>query len=166
MCLDQHLFPDSFTIICSDCVSSTKSKGGGVLTAVLSKACTFKCRYELQFYHECIWVKISTQSSHSLLNGNDYLPPPPTPIPNRILFLNIFVLWRKILILKISVLLIGDSMFNAPNFDWKRSSPLSHCHFYSKLNGAANCTSMCLSDLMKCIVTYNSFDLFFVISFM
>jgi hypothetical protein len=75
MCLDQHLFPDSFTIICSDCVSSTKYKGGGVLTAVLSRASTFKCRYELQFYHEPIWVKISTQSSHSLLNGNDYPHP-------------------------------------------------------------------------------------------
>jgi hypothetical protein len=74
MCFDQNVFPESFTIFCSDRVSSTKSKGGGFLIAVSSRACTFKCRYDLQFYHECTWVKISTQSSPSLLIGNDYPP--------------------------------------------------------------------------------------------
>ena len=48
-----------------------------------------------------------------------------------------------------SILLIGDSMFSAPNFDWEGGLPLPNCHFYSKSKGAANHTSMCLLDLMK-----------------
>jgi hypothetical protein len=31
-----------------------------------------------------------------------------------------------------SVLLIGDSMFSAPNFDWEGGLPLPNCYFYSK----------------------------------
>jgi hypothetical protein len=111
-CFNHKLFPDSFTIFYSDRVSSTKSRGGGVLIAISSRVNTFKCTYDLQLYEECIWVEISTQNGRSLLTGNHYFPPD----INWTLFLIIFVLYRKALILKNhSVLLIGD--FNAPNFD-------------------------------------------------
>jgi hypothetical protein len=118
MCLDQKLFPDSFTIFCSR-VSSTKSRDGGGLTVVLSRACTFKCRYDLQLYHECIWVKISTQSSRSSLIRNDY---PPPPITNRTLYLNILVLWRKILILKIKAFDVPLGSYEVRS-NWQLSWP-------------------------------------------
>jgi len=35
ICFDHKLYPDSFTILCSDRVSSTKFKVGGVLIAIL-----------------------------------------------------------------------------------------------------------------------------------
>jgi hypothetical protein len=110
MCFDHKLFPDSFTIFRSDRFSSTKSRGGGVLIAVSSRVRTSKGRY-LQFDGECVGVEISTQNGRSLLIGNHYSPPPPT-ILNRNTFLNIFVLWRKTLILKITVFFrLGISVF-------------------------------------------------------
>jgi hypothetical protein len=61
MCFDQKLFPDSYTIFRSDRVNSTKYRGGGVLTAVSFRVRSFKRRYDLQFYEECVSVEISTQ---------------------------------------------------------------------------------------------------------
>jgi hypothetical protein len=74
-CFDHKLFPHSFTIFRSDRVSSTKSRGGGVLITVWSRVHTFKHRYDLQFYEKCARVKIYIQHGHSLLTGNHYLPP-------------------------------------------------------------------------------------------
>jgi hypothetical protein len=59
-----------------------------------------------------------------------------------------------------SVLLIGDSMFNAPNFDWEGGVLPSNHHLNSKLKGDANHTSTYLLDLMQCVVTVNALDLF------
>jgi hypothetical protein len=64
------VFPNSFTIFRSDRVSSTKSSGGCVLIAISFRVRTFKRKYDLQLYEECVWVEISTQNDHSLLIGN------------------------------------------------------------------------------------------------
>lgn len=61
-CCDHKLFPDSFITFCSDRDSNTTSRDGGILIAISSRVCIFKCRYNLQFYK---------------------LPPP--PIPNQTL---------------------------------------------------------------------------------
>jgi hypothetical protein len=74
MCFDHKLFPDSFTIFRSYRVSSSKSRGGGVLIAVSSRFRAFKRRDDLQFYEECVWVEISTQNNRNLLIGNHYFP--------------------------------------------------------------------------------------------
>jgi hypothetical protein len=74
MCFDHKLLPDSFTIFCSDRVSSTKSRGGGGIIAISSRVRTFKHRYDLQFYEERVWVEIPTQNGRSLLIGNHYSP--------------------------------------------------------------------------------------------
>jgi len=57
----------SSSIFHSDRVSSTKSRGVGVLTAISSRVPTCKHRYDIQFYDECVWVEIFTQSGRSYL---------------------------------------------------------------------------------------------------
>jgi hypothetical protein len=52
-------------------------------------------------------------------------------MPYRTLFLNILVIWRKTLILKFTLLLVG--YFSAANLHWLSGLPLSNSHIYSKL---------------------------------
>jgi exonuclease III len=118
MCFDHKLFPDSCTIFRSDRVSSTKSRGGGVLTAVSSRVRSFKRRYDLQFYEECVWFEISTQNGRSLLIGNHYFPP---DIKSEIMPKYLCSLEKTLDNRNHYVLLIGD--FNVPNFDWQRGLP-------------------------------------------
>jgi hypothetical protein len=83
-------FPDSFTIFHSGRVSSTKSRGGGVLIAIWSRVPTFKRRYDLQLYEECFGSKFPPKTAVVYLLVITF-----PLIPNQTLFLNIFVLCRK-----------------------------------------------------------------------
>jgi hypothetical protein len=112
---DHKLFPDSYTIFHSDRVSSSKSRDGGVLTAVSSRVRSFKRRYDLQFYEECVWVEISTQNGRSLLIGNHYFPP---DIKLELMSKYLCSLDKTLDTRNHYVILIGD--FSVPNFDWQR----------------------------------------------
>jgi hypothetical protein len=110
MCFDHKLFPDSFTIFFSDRASSTKSRGTGVLIAVSSRVRTFKSKYELRFYDECVWLEISIQLAIVYLLVITILPDTKLAVISEY-----FCTLGKNLE---SVLLIGD--FNASSIDWKR----------------------------------------------
>jgi hypothetical protein len=74
LCFDHNLFPDSYKVLRSDRVSANKTRGGGVLTALSSRTRSFKRRYDLESYDECVWVEISTQDNQNLPIGNHYFP--------------------------------------------------------------------------------------------
>jgi hypothetical protein len=78
-CFDHNLFPDSYTVFCSDRVSGNKTRGGGMLTALSSRIHSFKRRYDLESCDECVWIEISTLDSINLLIGNHYFPLIPNP---------------------------------------------------------------------------------------
>jgi hypothetical protein len=79
LCYDHNLFPDGYTVFCSDRVSNTKTRGGGVLTVLSSKIRTCKRRHDLEFYDECVWVEIPTLDNFNLLIVNHYFPPDTKP---------------------------------------------------------------------------------------
>jgi hypothetical protein len=155
-CFDHKLFPDSYTIFRSDRVNSNKSRGAGVLTAVSSRVRSFKRRYDLQFYEECVWVEISTKNGRSPLIGNHYFPPDIKP---ELMSKYLCSLEKPLDTRNHYVFLIGD--FNVPNFDWERSLPLSNCYFYSILKGNVIYTSTSLLGLTQRLLTDSSLDLVF-----
>lgn len=61
LCFDKILFRNYFTIFGSDRVSSSKSRGGGVLIAVSSRVPTCNNRHGLQ----CLWRMRLDPNSHS-----------------------------------------------------------------------------------------------------
>jgi hypothetical protein len=75
LCYDHNLLPDGYTVFRSNRVSTTKTRGGGVLTALSSKIRTCKRRHDLEFYDECVWVDILTLDNLNFLIGNHYFPP-------------------------------------------------------------------------------------------
>jgi hypothetical protein len=69
-CFDHNLFHESYMVFRSDWVSANKKRGGGVLTALSSRIRSFKRRYDLEFYDECVWIENPTLDSINLLIGN------------------------------------------------------------------------------------------------
>lgn len=122
--------------------SSTKSRGTGVLIAVSSRVRTFKRKYELRSYDECVWLEISNQVAVVYLLVITILPDTKLAVISEY-----FCTLEKNLD---SVLLIGD--FNASNFDWERG-------ICSKLKGDAIYTSICLLGLTLLVATDNSLEL-------
>jgi hypothetical protein len=74
LCYDHNLFPDCFTVFRSDRVSVNKIRGGGVLSALFSRVCSYKRRFNLESCDECVWLEISTSDGLNLLIGNHYFP--------------------------------------------------------------------------------------------
>jgi hypothetical protein len=109
------LFPDSYTVLRSDRVSANKTGGGGVLIALSSRIRSFKRRYDLQLYDECVWLELPTMDSLNLLIGNHYFPPDTKPefITNYFRSLE-----NKLDTQNFRVIMVGD--FNTPGFDWNR----------------------------------------------
>jgi hypothetical protein len=129
-CYDRNLFPSRYTIYWSDRVSSSKDRGGGVLTAIPNSLGSSRSRYDLEHCSECVWVEISVIDSHNLLIGNHYFSPDILPgvITDYFHFLE-----NTLDTNNFRVSLLGD--FNAPGFDWMLGSPLHNCHYCSKLKG-------------------------------
>ena len=131
-CQDHNLFPALFTVFPSDRKSSDETRGGGVLIAVNSKFCSFKSKYDLQSYEECVWIELTTLSGENLLIGNHYFPPDalPSTIDNYFCILK-----SKLDSKNCCVVLLGD--FNNPGFNWECGLPLSksrcyiHIHVFS-----------------------------------
>jgi hypothetical protein len=79
LCYDHNLFPDCCTVFRFDRASVNKTHGGGVLIALSSTVRSYKCRYDLEYCDECVWVEISTLDGLNLLIGNHYFPPDSKP---------------------------------------------------------------------------------------
>jgi hypothetical protein len=79
LCYDHNLFPDCYSVFCSDRAFVNKTCGGGVLIALSSRVHSYKRRYDLEFYDECVWVEIPTLVGLNLLIGNHYFPPNTKP---------------------------------------------------------------------------------------
>jgi hypothetical protein len=74
---------------------------GDVLKEVAPRFRTFEDKYDPQLYEARFWVEISTKNGRSLLIGNHNF----SPDTKRTVFLNVIVLWRTIMALKITVFL-------------------------------------------------------------
>jgi hypothetical protein len=68
-----------YTVFRSDRASVNKTCGGGVLIALSSGVRSYKRRYDLEFYDECVCVEIPTSDGLNLLIGNYYFPPDTKP---------------------------------------------------------------------------------------
>ncbi|PNF31813.1 hypothetical protein B7P43_G09329, partial [Cryptotermes secundus] len=153
-CYDCNIFPSRYTVYRSDRVSTSKARGGGVLTAIPSSLGSCRRRYDLELCSECVWVEIPTVDSHNLLIGNHYFSPdtPPGVIINYFQLLE-----NKLDTNCFRVVLLGD--FNVPGFNWIRGSPLPNCHYYAKLKGDAIYTSACLLGLRQYAVAVDNHNL-------
>ena len=130
ICFYHKLFPVSFTTVRSDTVSSTKSRAA-VLTAVSSAVGTYKHRCDLQVYDKRSGSKLAPKLPAVYL----LVITAPSTIPNRTLFLCIFVYSRRTLIPKITLF-----------FDWGfLCSQLSLAEWFALSNSflfkIKNCTS-------------------------
>jgi hypothetical protein len=135
-------------------VSANKTRGGGVLIALSSRIRSFKRRYDLELYDECVWVQLPTLDSLNLLIGNQYFPPDTKPE----VITNYFrSLENKLDTHNFRVIMVGD--FNTPGFDWNRGLSVPGCHYYSKLKGDAIYASTCLLNLHQCIDAVDSSNL-------
>ncbi|PNF41595.1 hypothetical protein B7P43_G11563 [Cryptotermes secundus] len=56
------------------------------------------------------------------------------------------------------VILLGD--FNAPGFNWENETPISSCHYYSKLKGDSIYTSTCFLGLWQCVEAVDIINMF------
>jgi hypothetical protein len=95
-CLYHDLFSDPSITFRYDSVNSTGCIAA-VRTAVSCAVGTFKNRYDIELYDK--WPGWKLPLKVAAVNSLVKIIPPP-PVPNRTLFLNIFVYSRKILILK------------------------------------------------------------------
>jgi hypothetical protein len=159
LCYNHNLFPNRYTVYWSDRPYINKAHGGGILTAITASLGSCSCRYDLDLCSEYVWVEIPTADCISILIGNHYFPPDTKPEviidylrhPENTLDTN-----------KTRIILLGD--FNAPGFNWESGTPLSKCHYYSKLKGDAIYTSTCLLGPRQCaeaIDSLNMLDLVF-----
>jgi hypothetical protein len=53
--------------------------GGGVLIALSPRVHSCKCRHDLEYFDECVWVEIPTYNSLNLLIGDHHIPPDNKP---------------------------------------------------------------------------------------
>jgi hypothetical protein len=135
-------------------MSANKTRGGGVFTALSSRIRSFKRRYDLESYDECVWVEISTLDGLHLLISNHCIPLGTKPE----VITNYFRSLEDRLDTKNSrVLMLGD--FNTPGFDWNRGLSVPDCHYYSKLRGDAIYTCTYLLNLQQCIEAVGSSNL-------
>jgi len=133
ICFYHKLFPISFTTVRSDMISSTKSSAA-VLTAISYAVGTYKHRCDLQVYDKWSGSKLAPKLSAVYLLDITA----PSTIPNRTLFLCIFVYSRRTLMPKITVFFYWGFLCSQLSLaEW---FALSNSHFYSKLK-AMQCTS-------------------------
>jgi hypothetical protein len=155
-----NLFPDWYTVFRSDRASVNTTRGGEVLIALSSRVRSYKRRYDLEFYDECVWVEIPTLDSLNLLIGNHYFPPDTKPgnIVSYFRFLENNLDTHNFRV-------IYGWGFQRSWFDWKSGLSLPNSHYYSELKGDAIYTSTCLLNLNQCIETAGSSNLLDLILF-
>jgi hypothetical protein len=107
-----------------------------VLTELSSSIRSFKRRYDLESYDECVWVEIPTLDSLHLLIGNHYFPTDTKP---EVITNYFHTLEDRLDTKNFRVVMVGD--FNTPGFDWNHGLSVPDCHDYTKLRDDAIYTS-------------------------
>ncbi|PNF21153.1 hypothetical protein B7P43_G05118, partial [Cryptotermes secundus] len=136
-----------------------KVRGGGVLTAITASLGSCSHRYDLELCSECVWVEVPTVDGINMLIGNHYFNPDTKP---EVITAYFRQLENNLDTNNARIILLGD--FNAPGFNWENGTPLSSCHYYSKLKGDSIYTSTCFLGLRQCVEavdTANMLDLVF-----
>jgi hypothetical protein len=119
LCLDHNLFPNCYTVFGSDRKSAIKTRGSGVLIVINSKFRSFKHKYDLQFYEECVWIELPHFDGENLLTANHYFPPDTSP---NTIFDYFSFLEYKLDTTYYRLILMGH--FNTSGFDWKCGLPV------------------------------------------
>jgi hypothetical protein len=137
-------------------VFKNKTRGGGVLIALSLRFRSYKRRYDLESYDECVLVEIPILGSPNFLTGNHHFPPD-TKSEVSVNYSYLRFLENKLDTHNFRVIMAGD--FNTHGFDWNRGFSVPDCHYYSKLKGDAVYTSTCLLNLHQCIDAVGSSNL-------
>jgi hypothetical protein len=103
-----------------------------------------KWRYNLETADECVWVKIPVHNNYSLLIGSHYFQP---DCDVKIIEDYINFLEQNLNIHLNRVIILGD--FNVPKYDCINGTPLSNCHFYSKIKGNLSHATSCFLGLYQ-----------------